>query len=203
MLRENLIAGVDEVGRGTLAGPVVAGAVILDTKNHESWMDRIRDSKKLSAKARQEVALLIQQHASAANCGLATSKEIDDLGIVEATRLAMKRAVENLKIQPSLLLVDGLPIGNLGVQAQFLIHGDASDISIAAASIVAKVFRDSLMADLDILHPGYNFARHKGYGTKEHMMRLHTLGPCSEHRRTFQPVSNMFNSQNLSAHTKN
>jgi ribonuclease HII len=165
-------------------------------------MNRIRDSKKLSAKTRRELALLIQQLATASNCGLATSQEIDDLGIVEATRLAMKRAIGNLKIQPSLLLVDGRPIGNLGTPARFLIHGDARDISIAAASIVAKVFRDSLMVDLDIVHPGYNFAQHKGYGTQEHMARLCTLGPCSEHRRTFRPVSNMFNHQNLSAHTK-
>ncbi len=105
----------------------------------------------------------------------------------------MKRAVGNLRIQPSLLLVDGRPIGNLGIPAKFLVHGDASNISIAAASIVAKVFRDSLMVDLDILHPGYNFAQHKGYGTQDHMVRLCTLGPCSEHRRTFRPVSNMFN----------
>ncbi len=182
------VAGVDEVGRGPLAGPVAAGAVVLGPDLEAPWLARLRDSKALTPRARQRLAPQVQQECLAWSCGWATVTEIDTLGIVAATRLAMRRAAEGLSISPDLLLVDGRPIGDLGRAARFLVRGDATCPSIAAASIVAKVARDSLMEELDGRYPGYGFARNKGYGTGQHLAALQSLGPCPEHRRSFRPL---------------
>ena len=190
--RRALLAGVDEVGRGPLAGPVMAGAVVLDPDLDAPWLADLRDSKVLPPRAREHLSACIQREALAWSCGLATTEEIDRLGIVPATRLAMRRAVAGLALSPDLLLVDGRPIGDLGAPASFLVRGDATCPPIAAASIVAKVARDALMQELDAHHPGYGFARNKGYGTYQHLAALRNLGPCSEHRRSFRPLRATF-----------
>ncbi|MSQ11332.1 MAG: ribonuclease HII [Dehalococcoidia bacterium] len=183
------VAGLDEVGRGPLAGPVVAGAVVLPYPVPERLLRcGIRDSKQLSPQARARLAPLIREHAVGAGVGLATSEEIDELGIVWATRQAMLRALESLAVRPDLLLIDALPLPQAGIPFRAIIHGDALCLSIAAASIVAKVARDRMMVEMDAEHPGYGFARHKGYGTAEHLASLARLGPTPQHRRTFAPV---------------
>jgi len=183
-----LIAGVDEVGRGPLAGPVVAAAVALRAPIKARWMGQVRDSKQLSPRARERLDPRIRAAAVDAAVGLAEASEIDDVGIVEATRLAMARAIEGLGGPVDHLLVDAMQLSVNGVPCTAIVHGDALCYSIAAASIVAKVARDRMMAELDAVYPGYGLARHKGYPTPQHLAALERLGPSPLHRRAFAPV---------------
>ncbi len=182
------IAGLDEAGRGPLAGPVVAGAVILSHPEKADWVWALRDSKELTAKARQTLQAQIKSGALAVGVGIASHQEIDSLGIVPATRKAMIAALNQLAITPDFLLIDALRLVECSVPQKAIIHGDRLSLSIAAASIIAKVFRDQLMAELDTQFPGYQFSRHKGYGTKAHMEILGKLGPSPIHRRSFAPI---------------
>lgn len=178
------MAGVDEAGRGPLAGPVVAAAVIL---LRPETLAGINDSKKISAKRREELYARIAR-SSIVGLGFADEKQIDELNIYEATRLAMKKAVLNLSHTPASLLIDGPMRLDLGLEQKGVIHGDGKSASIAAASIVAKVFRDHWMRRLHELYPVYGFDKHKGYGTAGHMQALKEKGPSSIHRYSFAPV---------------
>lgn len=179
-----LIGGVDEAGCAPLAGPVVAAAVIL--LRHEP-LDGINDSKQVAAAKREKLFYQIAQNALV-GIGVASEAEIDELNIYHANCLAMRRAVLSLTRTPDLLLVDGNRKINLPVPQKRIIGGDAKSACIAAASIMAKVYRDSWMRHLDTLYPGYNFSKHKGYGTREHLQNLKVLGPCQIHRKSFAPV---------------
>ena len=180
-----LIAGVDEAGIGALAGPVYASAVILHPQNPIAGL---ADSKALSAAQREKLASLIQQHALAWAIGSASVEEIDQINILQASFLAMKRAVAQLSAVPELVLVDGRNPPPLIHPVKTIIGGDASEPAISAASILAKVARDSVMRQLDIQYPGYGFAKHKGYGTKQHLSALDSQGVCQVHRRSYAPV---------------
>ena len=182
------VAGVDEVGRGPLAGPVVAAAVVFPPSFRTRLLPGLRDSKQLTAKARERLAPQVRRFAAGVGIGSASPSEIDALGIVGATVAAMSRAIRQLPQSADHLLVDALRLECDGLPCRPIIHGDALCCSIAAASIVAKVARDSLMVELDALHPGYGFARHKGYPTAEHLAALERLGPTPLHRRSFAPV---------------
>lgn len=184
-----LIAGVDEVGRGPLVGPVVTAAVILDPNKR---IEGLKDSKKLSEKKRVLLAEEIKQKALAWSLGRAEPEEIDELNILHATMLAMQRAVENLKISPHLVLVDGNRVPNLEIPAQAIVKGDSLVAEISAASILAKVARDQEMKELDQQYPQYAFAQHKGYPTKLHLEKLAEFGPLPQHRRSFAPVRKLF-----------
>ncbi len=185
-----IIAGVDEAGRGPLAGPVVSAAVILP---HDFACIGINDSKKLSEKKRNALFPIIKEKAIAVSTGIASHHEIDQINILQASLLSMKRAVENLSnppdfILPDFLLIDGkFPI-NMDIDQAALIKGDSRSISIAAASIIAKVTRDAIMASLHKIYPQYNFIRHKGYPTKAHKEAILKHGPCPVHRCTFKGV---------------
>ena len=183
-----LIAGIDEVGRGTLAGPVTAAAVILDPDAHDPYYDELRDSKTLTPRQRERLAASISGSAVGIGIGVAEHSEIDDLGIVKATRLAMTRAVTDLPLSPHHLLIDAVPLPKTGLPFKAIIRGDAKCRSIAAASIVAKVARDRRMTQEEVAHPGYGFVRNKGYATLEHLRSLQRLGPSAIHRRSFAPV---------------
>ncbi|URJ85592.1 ribonuclease HII [Pasteurella multocida] len=185
-----LIAGVDEVGRGPLVGAVVTAAVILDPNQPILGLN---DSKKLSEKKRLLLAEEIKQKALAWSLGRAEAEEIDQLNILHATMLAMKRAVENLKIQPHFVLVDGNRVPELMIPAQAIVKGDGLVAEISAASILAKVARDQEMAELDKRCPEYAFAQHKGYPTALHLAKLAELGPLAQHRRSFAPVRKLLN----------
>lgn len=179
------IAGVDEAGRGPLAGPVVAAAVVLS----EASLPGVDDSKKLTPEKREELFPIIHQRAVSVGVGQASVPEIDALNIYHAARLAMERAVENLGTKPDFLLTDAMPLPKLKTIAQKpIIHGDALSVSIAAASVVAKVTRDRIMAELHQKYPAYGFGGHKGYGTAEHLKALEDHGACPEHRLSFGPV---------------
>lgn len=180
------ICGIDEAGRGPWAGPVTAGAVVLDPKQP---ITGLTDSKKLSEAKRQKLEPLIKDRAAAWGLGWASPEEIDDLNIRQANHLAMRRAVEALGLVPSAIIIDGndLPDG-LPCPARAIVKGDLTEPAISAASILAKTARDRLMKALDLSHPGYGFAAHKGYGTKAHADALKRLGPCPAHRMTFKPV---------------
>ncbi|HEY65686.1 MAG TPA: ribonuclease HII [Caldilineae bacterium] len=184
------VAGLDEAGRGAWAGPVVAAAVILppDPAACAPLLGCVRDSKQLSPPQRESLLTEIRSVALSVGVGIVPASIIDELGIVSATRLAMSQAVEALSPAPDHLLIDALALPQLDIPQQALIHGDASSLSIAAASIVAKVTRDRILVALDARYPGYGFARHKGYGTAAHREALYRLGPCVEHRRSFRPV---------------
>ena len=182
------VAGVDEVGRGPLAGPVIAAAVVFPPSFRTRLLPGLRDSKQLTAKARERLAPQVRRFAAGVGIGSASPAEIDALGIVGATVAAMSRAIRQLPQSADHLLVDALRLECDGLPCRPIIHGDALCSSIAAASIVAKVARDSLMVELDALHPGYGFARHKGYPTAEHRAALERLGPTPLHRRSFAPV---------------
>ncbi len=182
-----LIAGVDEVGRGPLAGPVVTAAVILAPD--DPCLGRYRDSKKISENRRLHLYHHLRRHALACTVAQASVEEIDRLNILHATMLAMRRSVEGLPLVPSRVLVDGNRIPDLTIPAEAVIGGDDSVQEIAAASIIAKVVRDRLMTMLDARYPGYQFSRHKGYGTKVHMEALRRLGPSPAHRTSFAPVA--------------
>ena len=177
------IAGVDEVGRGPLAGPVVTAAVILSAP-----IEGINDSKKLSALKRRELAKEIRERALCYAYGRAEVEEIDQLNIHHATLLAMKRAIEALPIRPDQVLVDGLYIPNVMVSCKAIVKGDSLFKEIGAASILAKVLRDEEMEEMDLLYPGYGFSEHKGYPTAVHRAALKSLGPCAIHRRSYAPV---------------
>jgi ribonuclease HII len=179
------VAGIDEAGRGPLAGPVVAAAVILP----ESFeLPGLTDSKQLSEKARERLYPLIRAQALAVGIGVARPDEIDRINILQATLRSMQRAVGRLNVSPDFLLVDGNVPVPLGVPQQTLVKGDARSLSIAAASVVAKVVRDRIMVSLDRLHPGYGFAGHKGYGSAAHLQAIARLGPSPCHRRSFGGV---------------
>jgi ribonuclease HII len=188
------LAGVDEVGRGCIAGPVVAGAVVLprfiNFKAH-AWLEEIDDSKKLSATQRARLAPLIFGWALSVGVGVASVQEIDELNIFHASHLAMIRAVEALKVRPQALLVDGkfLPKQGFSVPATALIQGDQKSLSIAAASIVAKVWRDEYMVAMDSQYPVYGFLKHKGYPTPDHAQALKKHGVSEIHRRSFKTVA--------------
>ena len=182
------IAGIDEVGRGPLAGPVVAAAVILSPENNSSWLTQIRDSKKLSAKKREFLSVCIQEEAIAFSIGMVSHEQIDSLNILGATKLAMCTAMEQLTVTPDALLIDAVKLPEIAIHQKSIIRGDSISRSIAAASIVAKVYRDALMAKYDNLYPGYGFARNMGYGTKEHLESLSKIGCCPIHRSSFAPV---------------
>ncbi|WP_162913318.1 ribonuclease HII [Rhodospirillaceae bacterium SYSU D60014] len=183
-----LVAGIDEVGRGPLAGPVVACAVILDaTRLPMDLALRIDDSKALRPVARRELFLRLQEHAQL-GIGAASVEEIDGLNILAASLLAMRRAVESLPVSPDVALVDGNQAPDLRCPARTVVKGDQLSLSIAAASIIAKVTRDRIMADLAQTHPGYGWERNAGYGTAEHRAALERLGATPEHRRSFLPV---------------
>ena len=185
-----LIAGIDEAGRGALAGPVVAGAVILP-RGYCPWFKFVRDSKELSPKQRERLFHLIGQEAIAIGVGSISHHMIDTVNILEATKLAMMQAVEKLPQQPQFLLIDGLALSRCSIPQKRIIGGDKLCLSIACASIVAKVTRDHIMEQLDKVYPGYGLARHKGYATGEHVSRLNELGPSPIHRLSFAPVRNV------------
>ncbi len=184
-----MLAGVDEVGRGPLAGPVVTAAVILAPD--DPYLGKYRDSKKVAEKKRLKLYHHIRHHAVAYAVTLATLDEIDQLNILHATMLSMRRSVEALSIVPVKVLVDGNRVPDLAVPAEAVIGGDDLVQEIAAASIVAKVVRDRMMAMFDVQYPGYQFGKHKGYGTKVHMDALRELGPCPIHRKSFAPVAKL------------
>jgi ribonuclease HII len=185
MNKLTLIAGVDEAGRGPLAGPVVAAAVILPPKCR---IVGLTDSKLLTAAKREILFDKIMTRAHAVGVGRAEVEEIDQINILQATFLAMQRAVAALAVQPEHILVDGNQLPKWHYSSEAIIQGDLSVTAISAASIIAKVTRDREMAELDKLYPGYGFAQHAGYGTKQHMQALSSLGICKVHRRSFAPI---------------
>ena len=180
-----LIAGVDEAGRGPLAGPVVAAAVVLDPAQR---VRGLRDSKELTPAARERLAEEIRARAIAWAIAESEVSEIDTLNILQATLLAMRRAVEALAIPPDVVWIDGLHCPPLAYPVRPIVNGDRDIAAIAAASILAKTARDALLLELDRLYPAYGFARHKGYSTPEHLAALAAHGPCPAHRRYYAPV---------------
>lgn len=179
-----LIAGLDEVGRGPLAGPVVTASVILPPDT-ELVIPGVNDSKQVSASKRAKLMEIIKEKAIAYSIGMADVDMIDQINILEATKVAMKRAVEGLKIQPEVLVIDALELKEVPLPQMKIIHGDALSVSIAAASIVAKETRDAMMVQFDEIWPQYGFASNKGYGTAAHIAALKQYGPCPIHRRSF------------------
>ncbi len=179
------VAGVDEVGRGPLAGPVVTAAVILDSRH---VIDGLADSKRLTEKKRQQLDQLIRQHAVSFSIGQADVHEIDQLNILQATMLAMQRAVAGLTIRPDKVLVDGNRVPAFPCKAEAIVGGDGMVAEISAASIIAKVYRDSMMNDLHHQYPQYGFDRNKGYPTRMHREALQKYGVTPVHRRSFAPV---------------
>ena len=183
-----LICGCDEAGRGPLVGPVVAGAVILP-KNYT--LEGLTDSKKLSEKKREKYFEVIKQDALAYGIGIVDAKEIDEINIYEASRLAMKKAIDEMTIEPDYVLTDAMPIPGYKVPVKSIIKGDALSISIAAASVLAKVTRDHILYELDEKYPEYEFKKHKGYPTKRHLELLKIYGPTKEYRFTYRPVHDL------------
>lgn len=180
------VAGVDEAGRGPLAGPVIAAAVILDPRKP---IVGLADSKALSEKKREKLFAEIRQHALAWSVARARVVEIDTVNILQATFLAMQRAVARLKVKPSLILIDGNQAPDLPHPVRTIIKGDQTEAAISAASIVAKVLRDRIMCLLDRQYPVYGFAQHKGYGTRKHLEAIEQAGPCRAHRLSFAPLT--------------
>lgn len=185
LIAKGRVAGVDEVGRGPLAGPVIAAAVILDP---DKPIEGLADSKALSEARRTALAAEIRKRCLAWSLGRAECSEIDAINILQASLLAMQRAVDSLAVRPDTVLVDGNRIPRLAMTAHAIIKGDSKVAAISAASIIAKVARDNEMTALDLDYPGYGFARHKGYPTPEHLEALQTLGVCRIHRLSFGPV---------------
>jgi ribonuclease HII len=187
------IAGLDEAGRGCIAGPVVAAAVILPLEEDcLSIFVGVRDSKQLLPHARESLYQVIMQHAVAVGVGFGSVALIDERNILQATKYAMRAAIAELSTAPQALLLDALLLSDISLPQRSIIKGDASCLSIAAASIVAKVTRDRLMLELHELYPAYGFAQHKGYGTEAHLAALHEHGACPIHRRSFAPVRDLF-----------
>lgn len=177
------ICGIDEAGRGPLAGPVVVGAVIMPK---DSMIEGVNDSKKISEKKREKIYEQIIEEAICYSVGIVDQRKIDEINILNATKLGLKIAVEGLKVRPDVILVDALTnINTCGIPYISVVKGDAKNYSIAAASIVAKVTRDRIMREFDEAYPVYGFAKHKGYGTAAHIQALKENGPCSLHRRSF------------------
>ncbi|SKC87060.1 RNase HII [Maledivibacter halophilus] len=178
----NLIAGLDEAGRGPLAGPVVASAVILPKNKIILGVD---DSKKIPEKRREKLFKEIYNSALYVGVGIVDNRIIDQINIFNATKLAMKRAIYDLKIKPDFLLIDALELADINIKQRSIVKGDSKSISIAAASIIAKVTRDNLVREYDRKYPGYNFSKHKGYGTKEHYEAINKYGVTPVHRKSF------------------
>ena len=185
------IAGIDEVGRGSLAGPVVAAAVILPCRIKAGWLKQVKDSKLLTPTKREYLFKRILKIAISVGVGEVSYESIDAQGIVRATKLAMKLAIERLSPSPEFLLIDYLLLREVPLPQKGIVNGDSLCFSIACASIIAKVSRDRLMVELDSSYPGYGLAQHKGYCTKEHVANLQRLGPSPIHRRSFHPVKDM------------
>lgn len=182
------IAGIDEVGRGPLAGPVVTAAVVLPRKTYIAGVD---DSKKLSPGKRKKLAAQIKELALTWAVAAINPPFLDDINILNATREAMCMAVAELNPRPDFLLIDALKLPDIHIEQQSLIKGDSLSFSIACASILAKVERDASMEALELIHPGYGFSKHKGYATREHIQALMVKGPCPIHRRSFEPVKTL------------
>lgn len=181
------ICGVDEVGRGPLVGPVVASAVILP-KNY--YIEGLTDSKKLSKKKRESFFEIINKDALAIGIGVIDNQKIDEINILEASRLAMKIAVNNLKIKPDVILTDAMKL-DMGIEEEDIIKGDLKSITISAASVIAKVTRDKMMEELHEKYPMYNFIKNNGYPTKEHIEAIKKYGIIEEHRKTFSPIKDI------------
>ena len=187
------ICGIDEAGRGPLAGPVVVGAVIMPK---DSFIEGVNDSKKISEKKREKIFEQIKEEAIAYSVGIVDKDLIDEMNILNATKLGVKIALEGLKQKPDVIMVDALTgLETNGVPYISVIKGDAKNYSIAAASIIAKVTRDKIMEEWDSVYPAYGFARHKGYGTAEHIRVIKEQGPCTIHRRTF--IKNFVQEENI------
>ncbi|MBT3363033.1 MAG: ribonuclease HII [Chloroflexi bacterium] len=184
------IAGVDEVGRGPLAGPVMAAAVILPIDNIPDWSKSVRDSKKLSERQRELLYDSIISESIATGVGSVNPANIDIHGIGEASRMAMRLAIQQLHIKPDFVLIDAVKLPDVNIAQKSIIRGDSTCISIAAASIIAKVTRDHYMMGIDNIYSNYGFAKHKGYPTKAHMDSIDKFGVCPIHRRSFSPVKN-------------
>jgi ribonuclease HII len=187
------IAGIDEAGRGPLAGPVVAAAVILPAEFQSEWLHLVADSKVISASRREFLYKCLYQAAVAVGVGVIDVPTIDMVGIAKATRLAMKMAVKQLDPKPDYLLIDYFRLPEVRLPQKGVTDGDSLCLSIASASIIAKVTRDRIMIEFDRIYPGYQFAAHKGYGTREHFKCLQRLGASPIHRRSFQPVRDVCN----------
>jgi ribonuclease HII len=185
------IAGVDEAGRGAWAGPVVAAAVVLPLQQGDlaHRLKGVRDSKKMTAPQREAWSESIREVSLSVGIGRTTSRELDGMGMIAATRLAMKRALDDLDRVPDHLLIDYVALPAVHIPQTVLTFGDSKCLSIAAASVIAKVSRDHTMIAMAETHPGYGFAAHKGYGTPQHQAALRALGPCRQHRRSFSPVA--------------
>jgi ribonuclease HII len=188
--RLSLVAGVDEVGRGPLAGPVFAAAVIFppDLTGREPWLEALDDSKRLSPAQRDRAVEVVEAHALAIGVAQVGPDAVDSLGIGQASIQAMLQAVENLPLDPTYLLLDYVPLRECPIPFQTIVRGDTLSYSIAAASNVAKVARDRMMREANEVYPGYSFDRNKGYGTAQHLAQLRERGPCQIHRRSFRPV---------------
>lgn len=184
-----LIAGVDEVGRGPLIGPVVTAAVILPKDFYD---ERINDSKKITEKNREKLYNIIKENAISIGIGISDENIIDEINILQATKRAMKEAINNLHIKPQHVLIDAVKL-DIDIPCTSIIKGDAKSQSIAAASIIAKVTRDKMMYELDKVHPEYEFAKNKGYGTKKHIEAVYKYGVLKEHRKTFEPIASILN----------
>lgn len=187
----SLVAGLDEVGRGPLAGPVVAGVAIFPPGSNEFSLTGLRDSKLMTDIERERMIPRLQRHALALEVGISTAEEIDDIGIVPATGQAMRRALFSLPLMPQFLLLDAFPLPGIDLPQKPIVHGDTTCLSIAAASVVAKVTRDAIMREQDSVYCGYGFARNKGYGTAEHLVNLGRKGPCDIHRYSFSPIKEL------------
>lgn len=185
----NFIAGIDEVGRGPLVGPVVTAAVILPKDFYD---ERINDSKKLTEKKRELLYDVIMENALSVGIGMSSPEVIDEINILNATKKAMIEAINNLSVKPEHLLIDAVKL-DIDIPQTSIIKGDAKSESIAAASIIAKVTRDRMMVELDKKYPMYDFKHNKGYGTKKHIEALYKYGPIEEHRKSFAPVSELTN----------
>jgi len=185
------IAGIDEVGRGALAGPVVAAAVILPCNTNAPWFARVNDSKLLTPAERELLFHRIHEVALNIGIGMAPCEVIDTQGIIKATRLAMRLAIDQISPPPESLLIDYMHLPEVPLPQKGIKYGDSLCFSIACASIVAKVTRDRLMAELDRIYPGYGLAQHKGYGTREHLFCLRRLGPSPIHRQSFKPIKDI------------
>ena len=186
-----LIAGVDEVGRGTVAGPLFVGIAVMPTNPNGNWLTLIKDSKLLSNKNRIKAVENLSEKNALMATGAASPIEIDKIGIVKATSLAAKRAIDSLGKTPDILLVDGFALSGITLEQKPIIKGDRKCLSIAAASIIAKVTRDEFMNQQHVLYPDYGFDSNKGYLTKKHIQAINTHGPCPIHRYSFEPINSI------------